>query len=121
MLRVFICGAHSTGKTTLLNRLLSEPDQNQLHAVNEVARNIIAENGWQKNDFDPKINPHIFYDLQVKILQAQLRIDEEFCNQNRSYISDRGLDPIIYCQMYLDEEWFHKIMYSTEAKECVKR
>jgi hypothetical protein len=23
--------------------------------------------------------------------------------------------------MYLDEEWFHKIMYSTEAKECVKR
>jgi predicted ATPase len=120
MLRVFICGAHSTGKTTLLDHLLLEPDQN-LHAVNEVARNIIAEHGWQKKDFDPKINPDTFYDLQVKILRAQSRIDGELCSKNRSYISDRGLDPIIYCRMYLGEESFYKIMNTIEAEECLRR
>jgi predicted ATPase len=120
MLRVFICGAHSTGKTTLLNRLLSEPDQN-LHAVNEVARNIIAEHGWQKKDFDPKTNPDTFYQLQVEILQAQSRIDKDLCVKNISYIGDRGLDPIIYCKMYLGEEWFQRIMSTLEAKECIER
>ena len=122
MLRVFICGAHSTGKTTLLKRFrkLSEPDQN-LSAVNEVARKIIEKHGWQKKDFDPKIHPDTFYELQLKILQEQLRKDEELCDKNTSYISDRGLDPIIYCKMYLDEDWFQMIMNSIEAKECIKR
>ena len=120
MFRVFICGAHSTGKTTLLDRLLSEPDQN-LNVVNEVARKIIAEHGWQREDFDPKIHPDTFYELQLKILQEQLRKDKELCARNTSYISDRGLDPIIYCKMYLGEEWFRKILNSIEAKECMKR
>ena len=120
MLRVFICGAHSTGKTTLLNRLLSEPGVN-LHPVNEIARNIIKENGWQRKDFEPKTNPETFYELQVKILQAQSRIDKELCNESCSYISDRGIDPIIYCQMYLGKEWFEKIMQTEEAKECIER
>ena len=120
MLRVFICGAHSTGKTTLLDRLLSELDQN-LVAVDEVARKIIAEQGWQRKDFDPKIHPDTFYELQLKILQEQLRKDKELCDKNTPYISDRGLDPIIYCKMYLGEEWLQKIMNSIEAKECIKR
>lgn len=120
MLRVFICGAQSTGKTTLLKDLISESGQD-LHTVNEIARNIIAENGWQREDFNPRTRPDTFYDLQVKILRAQLRIDEELCSKNRSYISDRGLDPIIYCQTYLGEEWFKKIIKTKEAEECIKR
>ena len=120
MLRVFICGAQSTGKTTLLNDLISEPGQD-LHKVNEIARNIIAENDWQREDFDPNTRPDTFYDLQVKILRAQSRIDKELCSKNRSYISDRGLDPIIYCQVYLGEEWFKKIIKTKEAEECIRR
>ena len=120
MFRVFICGAQSTGKTTLLKTLVSERTQD-LHPVNEIARNIIAENGWQRKDFEPTTRPATFYDLQVKILRAQSQIDEELCNQNRSYISDRGLDPIIYCQMYLGEDWFQKIIRTKEAGECIRR
>lgn len=120
MLRVFICGAHSSGKTTLLKGLLAEPGHD-FRVVNEIARQILAENGWQAEDFNPKINPTTFYDFQQQILRAQSHRDVELCGQNTSYISDRGLDPIIYCKMYLGEEWFRKIMNTKEAEECIKR
>ncbi|XP_028403013.1 uncharacterized protein LOC114525785 [Dendronephthya gigantea] len=120
MLRVFICGAHSSGKTTLLQSLLVEPGHD-FHVVNEIARKILAKNRWQAEDFNPKINPATFYEFQLQILRAQWHSDVELCRQNTTYISDRGLDPIIYCKMYLGEEWFRKIMNTKEAEECIKR
>lgn len=118
MLRVFICGAHSTGKTTLLRSLLSRLDHN-FHAVHEIARGILEQRGQRADDFDPRENPREFYALQLEILEAQRRQDEKLTGENKRYISDRGLDPIIYCKMYLDDKQFRKIMDTRAAKESI--
>ena len=119
MIRVFICGAQSTGKTTLFDSLLSEPD-NDLHGEAEVARKIIEDLRWQREDFEPTKNPDNFYDLQLKIMKGQSQIDKTNNDLKRSYISDRGIDPLIYCKMHLEGR-FEELLGTEEAKECLKR
>ena len=120
MIRVFICGAHSTGKTTVLNRLLSEPG-NDLHGETEVARRVIKDLGWHRDDFDPTKHPERFFDLQMKIIQAQCQVNRKNNDLKRSYISDRGVDPLIYCKMYLGEERLNELLNVKEAMECLER
>ena len=119
MIRVFICGAQSTGKTTLFDSLLSEPE-NDLHGEAEVARKIIEDLGWQREDFEPTKNPNNFYDFQLKIMNGQSQIDKENIDLKRSYVSDCGIDSLIYCKLYLQER-FEELLNTEEAKECLKR
>ncbi|XP_074652862.1 uncharacterized protein LOC141907185 [Tubulanus polymorphus] len=102
VLRIYICGAHSTGKTTLLHDVI--PHLKNIHVVEEVARKIIERNGWSRNDFQPSKNPEMFRRLNTEIIEEQMRIDEHNTSQNIDFISDRGLEPLVYCEYYINSE-----------------
>ena len=68
MLRVFICGAHSVGKTTLVDEVGKELPN--IHKQAEVARKVIKDLNLRREDFDPRINPAKFEELQIKIAVA---------------------------------------------------
>ncbi|KAH3733354.1 hypothetical protein DPMN_039780 [Dreissena polymorpha] len=83
--RVYICGLHSTGKTTLLNDF--RPHVPELHVFHEVARGIIKSHGWCRCDFVPDKHPEVFQQLNVEILEAQIKLEREYTEQAK-----RGID-----------------------------
>ncbi|XP_045215469.1 uncharacterized protein LOC123565739 [Mercenaria mercenaria] len=99
--RIYICGPHSTGKTTLLNDL--RPYLGNIKVVEEVARDIIKSHGWARKDFHPEKHPDIFQQLNAEILAAQIETDVKYTSMRQDFICDRALDPIIYCGFYIDE------------------
>ena len=118
MLRVFVCGAHSVGKTTLVNAVGKELN---LHVEAEVARKVIKDLNLQREDFDPKFNPSKFEELQEKILEAQCKVEERNSRNGTPYIADRGIDPVVYSQLYLGEGSMKRLLNLPSTKECINR
>ena len=118
MLRVFVCGAHSVGKTTLVNAVGKELN---LHVEAEVARKVIKDLNLQREDFDPKLNPTKFEELQERILEAQCKVEEHNARNGTSYIADRGIDPVVYSQLYLGESSMKRLLNLPSTKECINR
>lgn len=81
--RIYISGAHSTGKTTVINDL--RPHLPGVRVEMETARQIIKKHGWKREDFDPKQCPHIFEQLNSEILLANIKIEKE------NFLEKRGL------------------------------
>ncbi|KAK3597453.1 hypothetical protein CHS0354_041867 [Potamilus streckersoni] len=98
MTHIYICGAHSTGKTTLMHDL--KPHL-RVKSIEEVAREIIREHGWSRNDFAPNINPHNFEILNAEILQKQILLSEEYDTLHMDAIFERCLDALIYVELYI--------------------
>ena len=73
-LQVYLCGGHSTGKTTLQREVCKV---SRLQAVTEVARQVITRLGLTREDFLPDKHPDVFLDLQEEILQEQARHERE--------------------------------------------
>ena len=67
--KIYLSGAHSTGKTTLLNDL--KPHLN-VHVEEEIARSVIRTYGWTRTDFLPDTNPDNFLKLNKDILKLQV-------------------------------------------------
>lgn len=118
MLRVFICGAHSTGKTTLVNEVGKELN---LHVEAEVARKVIRDLNLRREDFDPNSNPEKFEQLQEKILEAQSVVEKRNSRTGTSYIADRGIDPLVYALVYLGEDSMKKLLDLPTCKESINR
>lgn len=118
MLRVFICGAHSTGKTTLVNEVGKELN---LHVEAEVARKVIRDLNLRREDFDPNRNPKMFEQLQEKILEAQSVVEKRNSRTGTSYIADRGIDPLVYALVYLGEDSMKKLLDLPTCKESISR
>ena len=118
MIRVFVCGAHSVGKTTLVNAVGEELN---IHVEAEVARKVIADLNLRREDFDPLVNPAKFEELQEKILEAQCTVEKRNSSNGRSYIADRGIDPLVYSTVYLGEESTRKLLNLPSTRECINR
>lgn len=76
VIRIYICGPHSTGKTTLLNDL--KPHLGSIKIVDEVARGIIKKHGWTRDDFIPNKHPDVFQQLNLEILAAQIEVERSY-------------------------------------------
>ena len=91
-LKIYICGPHSTGKMTLLHNL--EPYLGGVKVIEEVARGIIKDHGWKRDDFHPDTNPDVFQQLNMEILQKQIEVDLNMSEQGiiilRTSISEKG-------------------------------
>ena len=77
--RLYLSGAHSTGKTTILNDL---KPYLTIRFEEEIARNVIKNLNWSRDEFLPETHPERFYELNEKILQRQIQMDERnssFC------------------------------------------
>lgn len=94
-LKIFLVGAHSTGKTTILEHIYERYNINKIH---ETAREIIQKYGGSLKDIrcDLELSKRFQRDIIEQQIEKEKRTDNPF-------IADRGLDIIAYfCEHTLD-------------------
>ncbi|KAI4179760.1 MAG: hypothetical protein L6R41_007649 [Letrouitia leprolyta] len=107
---IYIIGAQSTGKTTLvtalmtyLEQLRTDPDERAIRpkVIREVARGVLQRHHYTAEDITSSKSRAL--ELQRLILEAQCQAEEAAGRD--WYISDRsGLDPLVYARRYVGVE-----------------
>lgn len=92
-LRIYISGAHSTGKTTVIHDLL--PYLPGVRVEVETARRIINSHGWRRDDFHPDRSPELFEQLNREILLANIELEKE------NFVAQRGLGFVVFIGFFL--------------------
>lgn len=116
--RIFLCGAHSVGKTTLAQAIAKETG---FLIVSEIARTIIKDQGWKRDDYEPRSNPEGFKKLQQLIIESQAEVERNHDEQGQSYICDRAIDPVVYTRLYLGETDADELLKQESTKQNIKR
>lgn len=116
--RIYLSGAHSTGKTTILKDL---KDHLNVRFEEEIARNVIKRLNWNRDEFLPDKCPEKFFRLNEEILRQQILIDETHFKSDSDFIADRCIDPIIYVQRYIGNTAKEKLFKMTGLKEWFDR
>ncbi|XP_062610934.1 uncharacterized protein LOC134272768 isoform X2 [Saccostrea cucullata] len=110
-LRLYISGAHSTGKTTIIQDLC--PHLPGVRLEKETARRIIETHGWQRTDFHPERYPQVFEQLNTEILLANIKIEKD------NFLEKR--DPMAYTEMYLGPEALERIKHTKGLQQMMER
>ncbi|XP_026695714.2 uncharacterized protein LOC113475596 [Ciona intestinalis] len=99
---IHICGAHSTGKTTLIEFLQSYEDFVELGVgvQEEVARKVVVEGGITQKMLEDK---NIFHELNVKIIETLFGKQQEVETKDLKLVLwDRGImDALTYLLTYV--------------------
>lgn len=119
MQRLFICGAHSTGKTTLHRRLAERLPK--FHAEAELARQVIIDMGLERPDFEPVSHPDVFERVQREILRKQADTERKLDETQQPYLCDRGLDPVVYAALYLGSDAEHRLLQEDFVQQSIQR
>jgi len=113
---IYIIGAQSTGKTTLVRALQHHFDAYQTpsssssssslptkpQVITEVARGVLVEHSFTAHDITS--SPARALALQELILKAQASAESAALDAGTWFISDRsGVDPIVYARKYVSE------------------
>lgn len=120
-----LCGAHSTGKTHLINQLREdlEPDPvsgtARFSFIVEIARGIMSERSWNRDTLSA--HPSVLRKLQTLILMKQNDVESNAIRLGHSFVSDRGLDPLAYLLFYCHKGEFHDACNLPCVKSMVKR
>lgn len=124
---IYIIGAQSTGKTTLVSALgehFSQPrtycDEpvSQPRIIKEVARSILRSHHFTASDIANSKSRAL--ELQRLILEAQSEIER--ASLPNWYISDRsGLDPLAYAHRYVGHEEARQLRQGEAWKDVEKR
>lgn len=108
---IYIIGAQSTGKTTLLNALRDHyskpghPDDDAPQFIEETARIVFKQEGFAFAAVDTQSNFDKYLEIQRMILKTQLEAEDEALRKGQWFISDRsGLDCLIYASKYVGRE-----------------
>ena len=119
---IYIIGAQSTGKTTLVTALGEYFAQNvelegsisQPHQVKEVARGVLLQHQFSANDITSSKTRAL--ELQRLIIQAQAAAEGAL--QDRWYIADRSaLDAVAYARQYVGEAEARRLREATVWQE----
>ncbi|MBL4850322.1 MAG: ATP-binding protein [Planctomycetes bacterium] len=87
-LRIYVCGAHSTGKTTLARHLAQELG---LPLINEVARQVMAE---MELSFETlRVDLKQVGEYQKEVFRRQLNVEDRFPD---GFVSDRAFCNLAY-------------------------
>lgn len=117
---VYIIGAQSTGKTTLVNAVevsfadLASPPT----VIREVARTVLKDKQYTRDDI--RTSPARALELQHHILDAQFAAEEVAGATigEKWYLSDRsGLDPIVYAHLYAGQKAAESMLESRAWEE----
>ena len=133
MKNLFVVGAQSTGKSTIVNALKHELalsgsplslicHGNKPAFIREVARNLLTAYNFTHDDI--VASPEWALQLQRHILDAQIAAENASLHQspNSWFISDRsGLDPIVYAAMFVGEMAAEELLPSTEWRSLERR
>ncbi len=87
-LRIYVCGAHSTGKTTLARHLAREMG---LPLINEVARQVMAE--LELSFESLRVNLEQVASYQKQVFQRQMEVEERY---PEGFVSDRTFCNLAY-------------------------
>lgn len=118
---IYIVGAQSTGKTTLVhalerffNQLTSDTETlSPPRIVTEVARKVLREIDFKTSDI--RDSPTLSYELQKLILQKQYEAESGF--DNGWMISDRSaVDPVMYAKQHVGEAAVQELLDTREWK-----
>jgi nicotinamide riboside kinase len=129
MNNIYIIGAQSTGKTTLVNALEAywegstcENSSQRPRIVREVARTILETKPSHREDMST--SPTRALQLQQLILTAQHDAETMVCAPNAYtwHICDRsGLDPIVYAKCFFGENAAAEMLASEVWRELENR
>lgn len=87
-LRIYVCGAHSTGKTTLARHISRELG---LPLINEVARQVIAE--FEISFETLRVDLSRAGDYQREVFRRQIEVEQRY---PEGFVSDRSFDNLAY-------------------------
>ena len=119
---IYIIGAQSTGKSTLVSQLEQHfenlvyqgPPIQKPHILREVAREVLRKNGFTATDITESKERAL--KLQQLIIDAQCKAENEI---DTWYISDRSvLDALVYAQRYGDSD---QSLHSEKLKQSLER
>jgi len=110
---VFVCGASSSGKTTLVNAFLKR--YSGWSTIAEIGRNLLKEMNISRDDLEGEVQKQ----FQRRILELQN--EKENLLSSFSYISDRGIDNLVYSKIYCGDEYFQNLLETDSAMECIAR
>jgi len=91
-LKVYLVGAHSTGKTTILNHI---SERFEVNVIKETAREIIQKYGGSLSEI--RSNLDLSKKFQRDILQHQIQKEKR---TDCPFVADRGLDILAYFAEY---------------------
>lgn len=107
-MKIYICGAHSCGKTTLAHYI---SEKYGLTMITEVARQVLSENEFNLNSL--RTNLEIVDSYQEQVFHRQLT--EEKKHQN--FVSDRSFDNLAYAAQH--SRILKKLLDSQELKDYI--
>lgn len=126
---IYIVGAQSTGKTTLLNSLRAHfdrapsiPEAGKPQIIEETARIVFKQEGFRFAAVDTQSNFDEYLGIQRSILKAQLEAEDEALRKGKWFISDRsGLDCLIYAAKYVGREGAEQLSETHELAKLKAR
>jgi nicotinamide riboside kinase len=123
---IYIIGAQSTGKTTLVKALeqhfadLESNPSSRPNIISEVARTVLIKHNFTASDII--FSPTRALALQKLILETQSYAERHANEQGGWFISDRsGVDPIVYARRYVSEDAATELLKSEEWRELCER
>ena len=116
---IVLSGPSSTGKTTIADDWCSK--HTEYNRIQEVARDIMKRDNLTRKDLQQSLesDKSVFIKLQEDILAEQNR--RELSLSGRPFISDRGLDPLVYIQQQCNEKEMDRFLLMDFTQECIKR
>ncbi|XP_052777026.1 uncharacterized protein LOC128214546 isoform X2 [Mya arenaria] len=98
-----------------------EPHLHGVKVIEEVARSVIKNHGWERDDFRPDKHPDVFKQMNYEILEAQIDVEKRFSEMNQDFICDRAIDPIVYCDFYVGPEARDGIFKTPNIQQWIER
>ena len=125
---IYIIGAQSTGKTTLVNAMAAffhaqdntiKDRQNQPDILKEVARGVLNQHKLTANDITSSSSSALR--IQRLILEAQVEAETAVQRSHHWYISDRSaLDPLVYAELYSGEDGLNALQRDSTWQRAAK-
>jgi len=117
--RIFLCGSHSVGKTTLADELAKDKKYlGEFKRLHEVGRSALKLQNITRDDLS---NDDIRYTYQFEVMRLQNEGERKL--EGSSYISDRGIDFLAYSKFYYkgEKDIMKEMLEAPETRDSVMR
>ena len=118
---IVICGASSTGKTTLAEDWLKK--HREYAYLEEVARGVMDKNSIMREDVDASLETEakeVLIRLETLIFEEQNRKELEFSG-HEAVVVDRGPDPLAFLCQLKDQQAADDLSKTPAASACLER
>ena len=120
--RIIICGASSTGKTTLADEWHHR--HKDFEYIQEIARDIMREKSIRRDDLLASLETkekRLFFEFECLILKEQNQHEVALASAGKPFISDRGPDPFAYVGIHMGQEGIDKLVKISGAEGYLER